>query len=51
MPKNNTNIALNSMADDVSQGIVLDKIHLKKTGFKTKQKPERFNIIPAFIHL
>jgi AraC-like DNA-binding protein/mannose-6-phosphate isomerase-like protein (cupin superfamily) len=40
MPKNNKNIPVNSMADNFSQGISIDKISIKRSDFKTAQQYE-----------
>jgi AraC family transcriptional activator of pobA len=41
MPKNNKNIPVNSMSDDFSGGISIDRIHIKKTDFKSAQEYEQ----------
>jgi AraC family transcriptional activator of pobA len=38
MPVKKKNIPVNSMTDDLSQGISIDKINIKKSDFKTKQE-------------
>jgi AraC family transcriptional activator of pobA len=40
VPKNNKNIPVNSMADNFSQGISIDKISIKKSDFKTAEQYE-----------
>lgn len=40
MPKNNKNIPVNSMTDNFSQSISIDKISFKKSDFKTAQQYE-----------
>jgi AraC family transcriptional regulator, transcriptional activator of pobA len=41
MPKNNNQIPVNSMADNFSQGISVDKINIKKSDFKTAEQYEK----------
>lgn len=40
MPKNNKNIPVNSMADNFSQGISIEKISIQKSDFETAQQYE-----------
>jgi AraC-like DNA-binding protein/mannose-6-phosphate isomerase-like protein (cupin superfamily) len=40
MPKNNKNIPVNTMADNFSQGISIDRLSIKKSDFKTAQQSE-----------
>jgi AraC-like DNA-binding protein len=40
MPKNNKNIPVNAMADNFSQGIAIDRLHIQKSDFKTEQQSE-----------
>jgi AraC family transcriptional activator of pobA len=40
MPKKNNHIPVNSMADNFSRGISIDKINIKKSDFKTAQQYE-----------
>lgn len=40
MPKNNKNIPVNSMADNFSQGISIDRLNVKKSDFRTTQESE-----------
>ncbi|ANI89669.1 hypothetical protein A9P82_10445 [Arachidicoccus ginsenosidimutans] len=41
MLKNNKNIPLNSMADDFSQGIAVDKISIKQSDYTTEEQYEQ----------